>query len=378
MSFIGNSTIVLKRNMILPTRNLNKIIVCWNNTIILMEYTALVARKIIKMCVNEVWNDTIQMFYNYEYHKQYTLIDNYLDSLYKGNPVIFNIMKVIIIIIIINIMMVIIIINVDVDDDDDDDIIITSPINENDKYNMIFKRKVNESRDSFEVKLILKISDIEDVLTDRLYNDPDNLAYEDYRWTLPLIEEKCIQMGIPVKYSTDRRKFFAYVIRMQEMLDKIEKIVEPFHTSDYGDEDEDQDYEEEDQDYEEEDQDYEEEDQDYEEEDDNGEKEDTGDEEYEKYEEDEKYAEDEDDEDDEEDEDPVEDYFSTYNMNFISDIIQMVNNTNDLSFFYECPKSTSLENQLNINGLSFSYENDVTTTGYNISGYITKIELNEE
>lgn len=77
-----------------------------------------------------------------------------------------------------------------------------------------------------------KLEKIEEIMVDGCYNDPEYLVYDGEEWTMSLLEEKAVQMEIPI-YSWKDRKALQYVIRLVEQFKKIEDIVQPFYPDGY-------------------------------------------------------------------------------------------------------------------------------------------------
>ena len=90
-------------------------------------------------------------------------------------------------------------------------------------------------REKMEQEFILtkkKLSDIEEILVDGLYNDPDYLAYKEEKWTFSMLKEKAVHMGLPV-VNWGSNKSLAFAIRTTEQLKKIIDIIEPTYPDGY-------------------------------------------------------------------------------------------------------------------------------------------------
>lgn len=78
-----------------------------------------------------------------------------------------------------------------------------------------------------------KIWDIEAIMIDGLYNDPQYLAYEGDKWTFSALQEKAWEMGIPAGLTWGSKATLSYVLRTVEQLTKIGDIVEPVYPDGY-------------------------------------------------------------------------------------------------------------------------------------------------
>jgi len=79
-----------------------------------------------------------------------------------------------------------------------------------------------------------KNKDIEDIMIDGLYNDPQYLAYEGDEWTFAALQEKALEMGIPSRaVYWGSKPTLSYVLRVVEQLTKIGDIVKPVYPDGY-------------------------------------------------------------------------------------------------------------------------------------------------
>lgn len=93
-----------------------------------------------------------------------------------------------------------------------------------------------------------KLKNIENVMIDGSYNDPDYMSYDGEEWTFERLNKKAIKMGLP-DINWGSREVLSYVLRLFEQLLKIGKIVEPiypdgYETQEMDDEDQDEDQDE--------------------------------------------------------------------------------------------------------------------------------------
>ena len=75
-------------------------------------------------------------------------------------------------------------------------------------------------------------NNIEEIMIDGTYNDPDYLGYEGKEWTMKKLKEKAKSLNIPNFYLSSK-KTYAYIIRTVEQLSKIENIIEPSYPDGY-------------------------------------------------------------------------------------------------------------------------------------------------
>jgi hypothetical protein len=78
----------------------------------------------------------------------------------------------------------------------------------------------------------LNIKNIESIMIDECYNDPDCLKYEEKEWTIKKLKKKAIQMGLPdIKWGS--KVAVAFVMRIKDQLVRINEIVEPLYKDGY-------------------------------------------------------------------------------------------------------------------------------------------------
>lgn len=77
-----------------------------------------------------------------------------------------------------------------------------------------------------------KIKDVEDILIDGDYNDELYLAYDSDDWTMKKLKEKAISMGIP-DMNWGSRSSIGNIIRMTEIVQKIDNIIKPTYPDGY-------------------------------------------------------------------------------------------------------------------------------------------------
>ena len=73
---------------------------------------------------------------------------------------------------------------------------------------------------------------IEEIMIDGTYNDPDYLGYEGEEWNMKKLKEKAKYLNIP-NFHISSKKAYAYIIRAVEQLSKIENIIEPNYPDGY-------------------------------------------------------------------------------------------------------------------------------------------------
>lgn len=73
---------------------------------------------------------------------------------------------------------------------------------------------------------------IEEIMIDETYNDPDYLGYEGEEWNMKKLKEKAKSLNIP-NFHFSSKKAYAYIIRTVEQLSKIENIIEPNYPDGY-------------------------------------------------------------------------------------------------------------------------------------------------
>ena len=104
--------------------------------------------------------------------------------------------------------------------------------------NEIFKLKsqwdeVSEYESELKNKKLQDARDnIEEIMIDGTYNDPDYLGYEGEEWNMKKLKEKAKSLNIP-NFHFSSKKAYAYIIRVVEQLSKIENIIEPNYPDGY-------------------------------------------------------------------------------------------------------------------------------------------------
>lgn len=73
---------------------------------------------------------------------------------------------------------------------------------------------------------------IEEIMIDGTYNDPDYLGYEGEEWNMKKLKEKAKSLHIP-NFHLKSEKAYAYIIRAVEQLSRIENIIEPNYPDGY-------------------------------------------------------------------------------------------------------------------------------------------------
>jgi len=104
--------------------------------------------------------------------------------------------------------------------------------------NEIFKLKsewdnISQSESEFKNKKLQEDrDDIEEIMIDGLYNDPEYIGYEGEEWDMKKLKQKANSLNIPNFYFSSK-KAYAYIIRTVEQLSKIENIIEPEYPDGY-------------------------------------------------------------------------------------------------------------------------------------------------
>lgn len=83
--------------------------------------------------------------------------------------------------------------------------------------------RMKEKLDDIE-EMKQKLDNIEEILVDECYNDEKSLSYTGDVWTMNLLKEKALQIGIPIN---NRLSSIAYVVRVSEQIQRISDIVGP-------------------------------------------------------------------------------------------------------------------------------------------------------
>lgn len=220
-----------------------------------------------------------------------------------------------------------------------------------------WKASLKDANTSASVILKNKMDNIANILTDGGYNDPAHLSYTGSKWTMNLLKEKAIHLGIPELYWGSRTSL-AYVLRAIEQLKRIEKIVEPVYPDGYETEEM------------------------HETVDDEPVLDDETSSDEEEHES--KYSDDEDDEDEDDDEDendpdwiPCEnnagdsDDDDSDDIEYARELISCMTKlaeTSAKSRFFETTRSKHLEKLIRLNGLECKYSS-TPTPGYTVSGF---------
>jgi hypothetical protein len=106
--------------------------------------------------------------------------------------------------------------------------VITSVYNTLTSENDRMKEKLDDIDEEMKQKLDdieemkQKLHNIEEILVDECYNDEKSLSYTGDVWTMNLLKEKALQIGIPIN---NRLSSIAYVIRVAEQIQRISDIV---------------------------------------------------------------------------------------------------------------------------------------------------------
>jgi hypothetical protein len=87
--------------------------------------------------------------------------------------------------------------------------------------------RMKEKLDDIE-EIKQKMDNIEEILVDECYKDAKKLSYTGDVWTMNLLKEKALQIGIPIiDWDNSRLSSIAYVIRVSEQIHRISDIVCP-------------------------------------------------------------------------------------------------------------------------------------------------------
>lgn len=93
--------------------------------------------------------------------------------------------------------------------------------------------KVSEYESELKNKKLQDVrNNIEEILIDGTYNDPEYLGYEGEEWNMKKLKEKAKSFNIP-NFNFSSKKAYAYIIRAVEQLSKIENIIEPNYSDGY-------------------------------------------------------------------------------------------------------------------------------------------------
>lgn len=97
------------------------------------------------------------------------------------------------------------------------------------------KQLQNENKQVDQLQSFLlqkKLDDIELIMIDGSYNDPEFLSYGGKEWTLEKLKKKAAEMSIPAINLVDRSTL-SYVLRITEQLFLIKDIVQPVYPNGY-------------------------------------------------------------------------------------------------------------------------------------------------